>query len=67
MAKEKLAEAIEALESAIVDLANSARTSNSSSYAGGYAAAARDLAEARAWLKAPAQPHGGATKVEVSG
>jgi len=47
---------VDALEATIVQLAKKAEDA-ASGYAEQYAAAARHLAEARAWLKNPAQPH----------
>jgi hypothetical protein len=49
----------EQLLSAIETLAAKAADQGSSGYAFRYAAAANQLAEARAWLNSSAQPHGG--------
>lgn len=51
----------EALVSAIKSLAERAVADKGSEYALNHAAAANQLAEARAWLVSVAQPHGGAS------
>lgn len=48
-----------ALSDAIIALAKSAGTNTASAYALNFAAAANQLAEARAWNTSPHQPHGG--------
>lgn len=57
-------EAVEALTDAIVGLSEVSLTlgkkGGAPSATEAYASAARQLAEARAWLMFPAQPHGGA-------
>lgn len=50
---------IEAVTDAMVALAKRAETQTSATYAGSYAYAVNQLAEARAWMKSYNQPHGG--------
>lgn len=54
-------EVLEALNEGIKTMANAVAKDPASVHAANYASAARQLAEAAAWLKVPAQPHGGAS------
>ena len=58
-------ETLDTLEAAMIALAQKAGAENSSAYAEQFARAAAQIAEARAWYKSPAQPHGGSSQVSV--
>lgn len=57
----EMAKSIDELQEQLVEnisqLASKATTSGSATGVAAYGAAAKDLAEALAWLRAPAQPH----------
>lgn len=52
-------EVLNTLDEAITAMAKRANNEDVASYAADYAQATMHLAEARAWVKAPFQPHGG--------
>lgn len=58
-------ETLDTLEAAMTELARKAGETNASGYAEQFARAAAQIAEARAWYKSPAQPHGGSSQVSV--
>lgn len=61
MASENRQKLIEVIDAAIVVAAKQVEDDQSGAYAERYASTVRQLAEARAWVTNPAQPHGGAT------